>query len=658
MRSDSPAPPGVLRQRFRPLLWFGVLFVSVAFLVRLILLVKTWHDVPREPGQWLYLFAVGLGYDLVTFLYFAWPMLLVLWLLPRRAYLSTWGHRIFVGFCFVLGFAVLYLGAAELVFWGEFSARFNFIAVDYLVYTHEVVGNIQESYPIVTWSLLLLLATVLVIFFSRRTLKARDEGSRFVGRTAVVGVWLVLTVAVSFAVDGSMKDRSTNNYVNELAGNGIYQFFAAFRNNELDYAKYYPTIPDDQAFSNLRELVKTPNATFTSNDPKDITRTITADGPEKKLNVVLISVESLSGDYVEGLNVSKHMGLTPNLDALAAKSLFFTQLYANGTRTVRGLEALSLSVPPTPGESIVKRPGNENLNSLADVFNAKGYTSEFVYGGYGYFDNMNHFFASNGYTAVDRNVIDSKDIHTENVWGVADEDLFTLVMKRMDESYAKGKPYFGHVMTTSNHRPYTFPEGRVNAKQGARNSAVRYTDWALADFLKRASTKPWFDDTVFIITADHCAASAGKTSLPVDKYHIPLFIYSPKHVAPGRVDRLMSQIDIPPTLLGMLNFSYTSHFYGYDLFKLEPGRERTFMSTYQELGYMRDGRLTSLIPREPVKEMTPDLVTGDATVAQADPVDAKDAITYYQTAAYLFTHGLMTKKGGAATAPATAPAAP
>jgi phosphoglycerol transferase MdoB-like AlkP superfamily enzyme len=646
MRSDTSAP-GALRQRFRPLLWFGILFVGVAFLVRLILLIKTGHDIPREPGKWLYLFAVGLGYDLVTFLYFAWPMLLVLWLLPRRAYLSPLGRRIFFGFCFVLTFAVLYLAAAELVFWGEFSARFNFIAVDYLVYTHEVVGNIQESYPIATWSLLLLLATVLVVFFSRPALKAKDAGSRFAGRSAVVGVWLVLTVAVSFAVDGSMKDRSTNNYVNELAGNGIYQFFAAFRNNELDYAKYYPTIPDDQAFSNLRELVKTPNATFTSNDPKDITRTITADGPEKKLNIVLISVESLSGDYVEGLNVSKHMGLTPNLDALAAKSLFFTQLYANGTRTVRGLEALALSVPPTPGESIVKRPGNENLNSLADVFNAKGYTSEFVYGGYGYFDNMNHFFASNGYTAVDRNVIDNKDIHTENVWGVADEDLFTLVMKRMDESYAKGKPYFGHVMTTSNHRPYTFPEGRVNAKQGARNSAVRYTDWALADFLKRASTKPWFDDTIFVITADHCAASAGKTSLPVDKYHIPLFIYSPKHIAPGRIDRVMSQIDIPPTVLGLLNFSYTSHFYGYDLFKLEPGRERTFMSTYQELGYMRGDRLTSLIPREPVKEMTPDLVSGDATVAKVDPVDAKDAITYYQTAAYLFTHGLMAKKGSA-----------
>ena len=220
-------------------------------------------------------------------------------------------------------------------------------------------------------------------------------------------------------------------------------------------------------------------------------------------------------------------------------------------------------------------------------------------------------------------------------------------MKRMvDASCEAASRSSRHVMTTSNHRPYTFP-GR-SRRAGRRASAIApfaYTDWAIGDFLKRARDKPWFADTVFVITADHCANSAGKTSLPVDKYHIPLCIYSPKHIAPGRVDRLMSQIDIPPTLLGLLNFSYTSRFYGYDLFKLEPGRERTFLSTYQELGYMRGNRLTSLIPRAPVKQMTPDLVTGDATpVATPDGVDAKDAITYYQTAAYLFTHGLMQHK--------------
>ncbi|MBB3226734.1 phosphoglycerol transferase MdoB-like AlkP superfamily enzyme [Luteibacter sp. Sphag1AF] len=639
-----PSKPGALRQRFAPLVWLGVVFVLVAFVTRLVLLIKTGKDVPHDPLQWLYVFGVGLGYDLITFVYFGWPMLVVLWLMPRRAYLSRVGHAIFLGFCFVLIYAILYIAASELIFWNEFGARFNFIAVDYLVYTHEVVGNIQQSYPIVRWSIYLLIAAVVIFVLSQRRLQARDDGSRFLGRTAVVLGWLVVTVGVSYAFDASMKDKAQNNYVNELAGNGIYQFVAAFRNNELDYARYYKTIDNDEAFRTLRGLLKTPDSTFVSNDPHDLTRQVTAQGPEKKLNIVLISVESLSGDYMEALagRTGKHEHLTPNLDALADKSLFFTQLYANGTRTVRGLEALALSVPPTPGESIVKRPGNEGLFSLATVFNAKGYTSQFVYGGYGYFDNMNQFFATNGYEAVDRKAINAKDIHAENVWGVADEDLFTLTISQIDKSYAAGKPYFGHVMTTSNHRPFTFPEGRVDMPQGSRRAAVKYTDWAIADFLKRAATKPWFDDTIFVITADHCATSAGKTSLPVDRYHIPLLIYSPKHVAPGRVDRLMSQIDIPPTILGMLNFSYTSRFFGYDLFRIEPGRERAFISTYQELGYMHGDRLTSIVPREPVKQVIPNRETGDTVPEpRIDQADEEAAVSYYQIASYLFTNGLM-----------------
>jgi phosphoglycerol transferase MdoB-like AlkP superfamily enzyme len=639
--NSNASTPGALRLRFSPLIWLGVLFVGIAFLIRLMLLVKTGADVPHEPLKWLYIFGVGLAYDLLTFVYFAWPMVLFLWLMPRRAYLSGPGRTVFMVLCFVLLYALLFIGASELIFWNEFGARFNFIAVDYLVYTHEVVGNIQESYPVVRWILMLFVLGVVVFALTRRFVRPRDSGSTFVGRTAVAFVWLLLTVAGTWAIDASMKDRSENNYVNELAGDGIYQFFAAFRNNELDYAKYYKSMPTDDAFRVMREQLQTPDARFVSSDPRDLTRVITNPGPEKHLNVVLITVESLSGEYMKSLGNTQD-NITPNLDALAEKSLFFTQMYATGTRTVRGLEALTLSVPPTPGESIIKRPDNENLFSLADVFNERGYESEFIYGGYGYFDNMNYFFDHNGYKSVDRTVIKKEDIHSENVWGVADEDLFTLVMQQADKAYAQNKPIFAQVMTTSNHRPFTFPEGRVDMPQHVRRAAVKYTDWAIADFLKRAATKPWFADTVFVIIADHCATSAGKTSLPVERYHIPLIIYSPKYIQPAKIDRVLSQIDVPPTLLGLLNFSYTSRFLGYDLFRLEPGRERAFISTYQELGYMHGNRLTSLIPRAAPKQVTADFNTGDTKpVAQVDQADVNAAIGYYQIASYMFSNGLM-----------------
>jgi arylsulfatase A-like enzyme len=183
-----------------------------------------------------------------------------------------------------------------------------------------------------------------------------------------------------------------------------------------------------------------------------------------------------------------------------------------------------------------------------------------------------------------------------------------------------------------------------------RAGAVAYTDWAIGDFIRRAREKPYFADTVFVITADHCASSAGKTSLPINRYHIPLWIYAPAHFKPQRVDRLMGQLDIPPTLLGMLNFSYRTRFFGHDVFQLPLGREHAFPGTYEKLGYLRDDVLTVLEPRRRLEQLRPDYATGDATPVQ--PVNqalVDDAVAYYQVASELFASGAMKRRPDDAT---------
>jgi phosphoglycerol transferase MdoB-like AlkP superfamily enzyme len=697
--SSAFTPTSPLRQRFRPLLWLAITFVAISFVTRVVLLIMSGHEVPHTPLNLLYAFGVGFGYDLITYIYMAWPLVLFLWLVPTRratvsglgqwllwalalalvyalclgvlyalyrahlgmtwplvvlfllvlpipgfAYVSRGGQWALYGLALVLLYGLLFVAASELVFWNEFSVRFNFIAVDYLVYTTEVIGNIRESYPIGRWLALLVVGALVVFAIGRRGLRARDDGSRFWQRGRIVLLWLVLTAVSLAAVNGGMKDRTSNNYVNELAGNGIYQFFNAFRSSHLDYAKFYRTLPDDQAFRLVREGLKTPDATYINDDPHDLTRAIRRVGPERHLNVVLISVESLSGDYLGTFGNKEN--ITPYLDSLVSQSLFFDNLYANGTRTVRGLEALSLSVPPTPGDSLLKERNNENLLSLADIFNDRGYQSDFVYGGYGEFDNMNYFFSHNGYRTVDRRDIPKgATIHSENVWGVADEDLYTLALKQMDDAQAAGKPFFLHIMTTSNHRPYTFPAGRVSQANQTRAGAVAYTDWSIGDFIKRARAKSYFDDTVFVITADHCASSAGKTSVPINRYHVPLWIYAPKHIQPQRVERLMGQVDIAPTVLGLLNFSYRSRFFGYDLFQLEPGRERAFPATYEKLGYLHHDVLTVLEPQRKLEQMKPDYATGDATpITPQNENQIDQAIAYYQVASELFRHGGLARR--------------
>ena len=277
------------------------------------------------------------------------------------------------------------------------------------------------------------------------------------------------------------------------------------------------------------------------------------------------------------------------------------------------------------------------------MFRGKGYDAQFLYGGYGAFDNMNHFFGSNGYEVHDRTEIADKDIHHANIWGVADEDLYTMALRRFDADAAAGRPFFAHVMTTSNHRPYTFPAGRGPWPQGRRESAVAYTDWAIGDFLRRASTHAWFRHTLFVITADHCASSGGIAALPAFRYRIPLWIYAPGgQVEAGRFERMTSQIDIPPTVLGLLGMDYYSQFYGVDVMQQPPGRERAFIGNYQLLGYLRGGKLVQLSPHRKTETLKPAYDRDQPQPSLADdPALTLQAISNYQTAAEAFASGGM-----------------
>jgi phosphoglycerol transferase MdoB-like AlkP superfamily enzyme len=632
IRRPRPRAFERLGPRYAPLAWLAAVFFGLALLTRFALAVRTGTDI--GVVEWLRIVAVGLGYDLATFLYAGAPFALWLAAVPERVLAARWHRTLVAVAAWAALFGLLFLVVAEWLFWDEFDGRFNFIAVDYLVYTREVLGNIVQSYSVgrILVGLAVLAAALFAVTWPRRPAAGVP-----VPRAALVLAWVLSTAAVTVGVDTSLKDRGANRYVAELSGNGLYELFAAFRSNEIDYARFYRTLPEAEVFALLREELSTRDARFVSTDPRDITRDIVNPGPERRLNVVLVSVESLSADFLGVLG--NPSGLTPNLDRLAREGLLFTQLYATGTRTVRGLEALALSVPPTPGQSIVRRPHNEGLFSLAGVFGERGYDAKYVYGGYAYFDNMSHFFGSNGYTVVDRRAIPAANVHHETVWGVADEDLFGQALAEMRASRAGGHPFFLHVMTTSNHRPYTYPANRIDIPSGAgREGAVKYTDWAIGKFVEDARREAWFDDTLFVIVADHQAASAGKTGLPVDRYRIPLIVYAPKHVAPGTVDRLMSQIDVAPTMLGLLNFSYRSRFLGWDIFNTDPARDRAFVSTYQEMGFVDGGRLVSLRPRRGMTVTAAPVPTVDHP-DETDQELSREAIAWYQGAGLLFRSG-------------------
>ena len=532
--------------------------------------------------------------------------------------------------CFTLGlyvFLLLLNSLSETVFWLEFGNRYDFVAVDYLVYTNEVIGNIMESYPIVPMFLVILAVTGLIawpLFFRRHDLRdARITvslkqwaitGAILLGAAFLGGCWLHL---------GYRHFKSNNRYATQLQENGCWDFLEAFVSGEIDYTQYYTMLPQDEARARQQELC--------GQDSTGVQAIRDTLAPLRK-NIVLITVESLSADFFEAYGNREH--LTPNLDTLLRHSLVFDNLFATGNRTVRGLEAVTLCLPPCAGESIVKRKHNKDLFSTGKLLREAGYTTKFFYGGDSYFDNMGDFFGGNGYDIVDK--ASYTDITFANIWGTCDEDSYRMALQHFDADYAAGKPFFAHVMTISNHRPYTYPAGRIQYDGDAmsRPAAVKYTDWAIGDFLAKAAEKPWFGETVFVIVADHCASSAGKTSLPLEKYHIPALIYAPGFIEPQRIARTCSQIDLMPTLFRLLHWSYDSAFYGQDI--LDPDyKERAFMATYQDLGYYADGVLTVMSPVRVVKQYEVRQHDGwqfdEVLMDSRDDAQLRDAIAFYET---------------------------
>lgn len=583
----------------------------------------------------------GIVFDLSTLIYVMIPFVLMGVFFPvwkSSAALQSLYRKTFFVFTLFANFLLFFTSFAEITFWNEFHVRFNFIAVDYLIYTTEVLHNIWESYHVVWLVVIVLIAATALTWWIQSHLESYTEkGWNWLARGSLLLGFGVLVALNFFVVRTEWVEVVPQYSMQEVAKNGLNSLFHAYFHNQLDFDRFYKTIELDRAFQNIRRQLANDGSQLIVDGPHSLARKVRTNGPLQRLNVIMVVMESMSAKYMTAFGNKND--LTPNLDRFAKEGLFFKNLFATGTRTVRGLEALMLSVPPTPGQSIVRRPKNEDLHSLGDEFHRLGYETEFLYGGYSYFDNMSEFFSSNGMKVIDRGDMNSDEVTFSNAWGVCDEDLYKLALHHADQAYQEGKPFFQMIMNTSNHRPYTYPQVIDIPSGSGRDGAVKYSDFAIGKLVEDAAKRDWFKNTVFIFVADHDAAVAGNTEVPVSDFRIPFIIYGPGIIAPQTVDRLGSQIDVGPTLLALLGVRYVSHFYGYDLIRTK--EERAFLGTYQTVGLLQDGILTLLGPHKDAAQFT----VGENDEQKPLKTPNQDlidlTISYYQTASFLFNNGGM-----------------
>lgn len=285
-----------------------------------------------------------------------------------------------------------------------------------------------------------------------------------------------------------------------------------------------------------------------------------------KTNVVLIIIESYAAEYFSTYNKTK-TSYVPFLDSLAQHSLVF-QGYSNGKRSIDGIPAVVSSMPILTEESYITSSysGNE-LGSIAKTLREENYNTAFYHGGYNGTMNFNIFAKHVGYENYY-----GKDEYNNNKdydgnWGIFDEPFLQYMAKHLNTTK---EPFFSTVFTLSSHHPYTIPKqhiGRFPKGTLIVHETVGYTDYAIRRFFDYAKHQPWYDNTLFIITADHSALTETKefrTALGL--YRIPIIFYSPKMKHGLNSDLVMQQIDIYPTLCDLLHTNKPVFAYGQSIF--------------------------------------------------------------------------------------------
>ncbi|MBI2383796.1 MAG: LTA synthase family protein [Gammaproteobacteria bacterium] len=639
MKRPAAAPAAwPLSLRLLALIAAGYLAIGVG--LRLLLWYRFGVPAQVALGRLPAILGSGAVNDAQALCFLLLPLSLLLLALPRGWQGPRRRVLLFGTFAAAL-FGLLFLAALEYFFFEEFDARLNLVAVDYLIYPTEVVGNIGDTYPVGPLSAALAALALLAAGALWPLLGLERAHPAHRGQRRRVALAHALVAGAVFTTGASVGTASDNRVAGELAANGPARFFEALRTNHLEYPAYYRTGDPERLRERLRQDLGRGGGEFRP-QAQGLARAYPARAGVGRLNVVVLSEESFGAEFVGAYGDVR--GLTPEFDALAREGLLFTRAYATGTRTVRGLEAITASFPPVPSESILKRPGSERIATWGSVMRELGYHTSFLYGGYGTFDSMNAFYGGNGYEVRDRT--DMPKPRFANIWGVSDEDLFDYALEYFDRRAAAGQPFFSIVMSTSNHKPFTFPEGvpGVPPRGGGRAAGIRYADHAIGGFFRAARARPWFRDTLFVVVADHGARVYGAAQIPLHSYEIPLLVLAPGRIPPAGVDTPTSQIDIAPTVLGLLGLPYQAPFFGQDVLHWAGGPRTLLFNHNHSVALFRDGHLAILDLQRKLsceryeREAGSARRDGDRFIPEGcDPDLVALATAYYQTGYELFT---------------------
>lgn len=624
---------------YRHLIYFILFFIAVYALIRVAGIVIYRDDinmdeVPKLLFNGLRTDLSGLGYILalpvlLTFLASSLPYGIGrIFLFAEKTYLLITGTLIF------------FLEMCTIPFMEEYATRPNRLFLEYMIYPAELAKLLINGHLAAVITVFCLMS-IFVLFFFRALKKITLKHVPF--NLISVMIFVVLGTITFISARSSFEHRpfnlakaifSSNQIVNTLTANSGYMLATSVKSMMSEKASTYKPLTQEEIIKEIQTDTGFDYTPATAENPT-LNRLIPTNTGARK-NIVIILEESLGAQFVGYLGGS---GLTPNLDRIYDEGYGFTNMFATGVRSVRGIEAVTSGFPPTVNTSTVKREKTQkNFFNLASVLKNEGYQNSFIYGGESHFDNMRSFFLGNGYTKIiDINNYDNP-IFTGS-WGVSDEDLFNKALETFDEMHRQQQPFYSLVFTSSNHDPYEIKESFSHNVRN-RETAIKYADYALGKFYDEVKTKPYFNDTIFLVIADHDARAWGSELVPVNHFHIPAVLFGAgiEHKTESHV---VSQIDIPKTMMSLAGIKADVPTVGYDLTQLPDGfKGRALLQFYQNFCYLEDdGSAVMILPDQKVVSARYDFSTQTLTPTTENNSLEKKALAYAHLGELSYEHG-------------------
>lgn len=544
----------------------------------------------------------GVRADLILLGYFLVLPLLLAPVLAQRFAIKWWRPLVASWGTIALVF-IVFMETASPPFIAQFDVRPNRLFIEYLAHPKEVTAMLWEGFRAAV--LLGLACTLLLGAALYRVLRRASFDAVTWPRRTVLLTWPLLVVLVFFQVRSTTAHRPANPalfaltkdaLVNSLIINSPWSVMDAVNSlgKEARSSEIYGDMPRERVLAEVKAQPWLRSYQYPQAELPTLHRQEAAVQRARPLNLVIVLEESLGATFVESLG---GLPVTPELEKLKGEGWWFEQLYATGTRSVRGIEAVVAGFPPTPARSVVKLSlSQQNFYTLAAGLKEQGFNTEFVYGGEAHFDNMRSFFTGNGF----QNIVDRSQMKPkfEGSWGASDEDLFDKSLERLKSLHAQDKPFFSLIFSSSNHEPFEFPDGRIDLHDTAKqtvNNAVKYADFALGKFIAAAKKEAYWKDTVFLIIADHDTRVYGNSLVPIKKFHIPGLILG-ADIEPKRIRTIASQIDIGPTLLSLMGVSSEHPMIGRDLVRDSEAPGRALIQFQNNFAYLEDGSATILTP--------------------------------------------------------------